>query len=233
MRNHLVPILITTLLVGQSAAAMAAGEDEPRYDQIRFSATVEAQIDNDRVTAVLYAQREGTDASALAAEVNAAVAWGLDKAKTVSAVRAQTLGYQTSPLYSKQTLTGWRVRQSLRLESEDAAALSDLVGALQQRLAVQSIDYDVSPQARTKAEDRLIAEAVDAFRQRADLVAKSWGQPAYRLVEMRVNTQGAGPQPYPRMAMAMEMQAAEPPRIEAGTQTVRVSIEGAVELKVR
>lgn len=228
-----VLMLFATLLLGQTAAAAVAGENEQRYDQIRFTVTVEAEIDNDLVRAVVYAQREGTDAAALAREVNAALAWGLDQAKAVPAVKAQTLGYQTSPIYTKQTLTGWRVRQSVRLESEDAAALSNLIGALQQRLAVQSIDYDVSPKARKEAEDRLIVQAVDAFRQRADLVAKSWGQPEYRLVEMRVNTQGMGPVPMARMAMAMEMQAPEPPRIEAGTQTVRVAIEGAVELKVR
>jgi predicted secreted protein len=33
--------------------------------------------------------------------------------------------------------------------------------------------------------------------------------------------------------MAMEMQAAAAPPIEAGTQAVRVSIEGAIELRVR
>ncbi len=224
--------LLILLLAGGSPAS--AAEPEPRYDRIRFSVVVETEVDNDLLVAVLYAQREGTDAAALASEVNAAVGWGLERAKTVPSVKAQTLGYQTSPIYNKQTLTGWRVRQSLRLESADSAVLSDLIGVLQQRLAVESIDYQVSPQARRTAEERLIAEAVEAFRQRADLVAKSWGQPDYRLVEMQVNTQ-PGPQPYPRMAMAMEMQAAAapPPPIEAGTQSVQVSIDGAVELKVR
>jgi len=225
--------LLSLLPLALSASLVRAGEPEPRFDRIRFSTTVQAEIDNDLVRAVLYAQREGTDAATLSAEVNAAVAWGVEKAKAIPAVRAQTLGYQTSPVYTKQTLTGWRVRQSLRLESAEAATLSALIGTLQQRLGVQSIDYDVSPEARRQAEDRLIVEAVDAFRQRADLVAKSWGQPDYRLVEMQVNTQGSGPQPYPRAAMAMEMQASAAPPIEAGTQAVRVSIEGAIELRVR
>lgn len=210
-----------------------AGEDESRYDRIRLSTTVQADIDNDLVVAVLYAQREGTDATALSGEINRAVAWGLEKAKSVPGVRAQTLGYQTTPLYTKQTLSGWRVRQSLRLEGSDAAALSTLVGTLQQQLGVQGIEYAISPQARRGAEDRLMVEAVAAFRQRADLLAKSWGQPDYRLVEMQVSTQGEGPRPLMR-AMAMEAQgAAPPPPIEAGTQVVRVSVEGAIELRVR
>lgn len=210
-----------------------AGEDEPRYDRIRLSTRVQADIDNDLVIAVLYAQREGTDATALAGEVNRAVAWGLEQVKAVPGVRAQTLGYQTTPLYTKQTLTGWRVRQSLRLEGSDAGALSALVGTLQQQLAVQGIEYAISPQARREAEDRLIVDAVAAFRQRADLLAKSWGQPDYRLVEMQVNTQGEPPRPLMR-AMAMEMQAAAPPPpIEAGTQVVVVNVDGAIELRVR
>lgn len=210
-----------------------AGEDEPRYDRIRLSTSVQADIDNDLVVAVLYAQREGTDATALAAEVNRAVAWGLEKAKGVPGVKTQTLGYQTTPVYTKQTLSGWRVRQSLRLEGSDAAALSNLVGTLQQQLGVQGIEYAISPQARREAEDRLLVDAVAAFRQRADLLAKSWGQPDYRLVEMQVTTQSETPRPLMR-AMAMEMQAAAPPPpIEAGTQVVRVSVEGAIELRVR
>lgn len=232
MKAHLIPWMALVPFALAGTLAIAA-EDEPRYDRIRFSTAVEAEIDNDQVIAVLYAQREGTDSAALAVEVNRAVAWGLEKAKAVPGVRAQTLGYQTTPLYTKQTLSGWRVRQSLRLESGEPAALGTLVGALQQQLGVQGIEYAISPKARREAEDRLIQDGVAAFRQRADLVAKSWGQPDYRLVEMQVLTQGEGPHPLMRAAV-MDMQAAAaPPAIEGGTQSVRVSIEGTIELRVR
>ena len=145
----------------------------------------------------------------------------------------QTLGYQTQPVYRNQRLDGWRVRQSLRLESIEPEQLAKMIEPLQERLRLQSVSYSISPKRQREAEDALLVDALAAFRARAELVRKELGAAAYRLVELRVDG-GGGPQPMPRVAMAMEMRAAStPPALEPGTRDVQVTVTGTIELERR
>jgi len=203
------------------------------FDRIHLSGSANSEVANDTLVAVLYVQREGQEAAPLAAEVNTAIAWALGQAGAVDGIKTQTLGYQTQPIYQNKRLSGWRVRQSLRLESQEPEGLADLLGTLQQRLAVQSIGYEVSPERRRQAEDVLIVEAIAAFRARAELVRGELGAAGYRLVEL--NVAGRGPAPRPQRAMAaMEMRtAAAPPALEPGTRNLSVTVNGTIELERR
>ena len=219
------------ILLSLTATADSVHSDSLTYDRISLSVSVETEVETDLLVAVLAAQREGTDAAQLAGEVNSLVDWALNQAKAEAQVESETLGYTTNPVYSKGNLTGWRVRQSIRLRSRDSAALSGLVGRLQERLLLQSIGYEVSDGRRKDAEDTLIQEGIVAFKARAQLIADQMGQRRHRLVEMRVETQEDHPAPVFR-AMAMADAAPTPPRIEAGKQTARVQISGVIELQV-
>lgn len=225
-------ILLLSMALFPAFAAVSS-EAPVTYDRIHLSGSATGEVANDTVVALLYAQREGQQAAALADEVNGAIAWALAQAAGSEGIKAQTLDYQTQPVYQNQRLSGWRVRQSLRLESRDASRLASLVGTLQARLAVQSIGYQVSPARQREAEEGLIVEALAAFRGRAELVREQLGAAGYRLVELRVD--GGGPVPMPRTAMAtMEMRgAATPPALEPGTRDLSVSVSGTIELERR
>ena len=223
---------VTALALLLAAVPALAHDPEPHYNRASFSVSATADVENDTLVAVLAVQRDGNSARQLAAEVNQVMAWALARAKEASSIKVQTLDYQTSPIYQKNTVTGWRVSQSLRLEGQDAAAISELVGALQERLNLQQVAYEVSPQQRREVEDRLIGEAIADFEARAKLLAAGLKRRGHRLVQMRVDTGGA-PVPLLRhraMPMAMAEPAAAPPAIEAGTQTITVGVSGEIEL---
>jgi len=223
---------LLALGLGLAAAPALAHEPETRYNRATFSVSTTEDVANDTLVAVLAVQRDGGSARQLAGEVNQVMAWALARAKEAPAVKVQTLDYQTSPVYQKNTVTGWRVSQSLRLEGRDTAAVSDLVGALQERLNLQQVTYEVSRERRKEVEDRLIGEAIVAFQARAKRVAAGLERRTYRLVQMDVNT-GGGPSPILRqraMPMAMAEVAAAPPAIEAGTQTISIGVSGEIEL---
>jgi predicted secreted protein len=220
---------LTLLLSLGLCAAQAADQAPPSYDRVSLSASAAQEVENDTLVAVMYAQREGNDATRLAREVNKQVTQAVDRAKTIPAVKVQTLEYSTSPVYRKQTLSGWRVRQSIRLESRDAAALSQLIGELQEQLGVSSITYTVSPELRRQVEDGLIAEAITAFNDRAAMIAEQMKRGGYRLVEMNINNSGYQPRPMPMRTMALA-EAADAPTLEAGTRQVEVRITGSIEL---
>lgn len=220
-------LLLCWLLV----APLMAEEAPLTYDRVNLSANASAEVDNDTLVAVLYAQRESRVATEAAEQVNRDVGWAVQLAKKESAIKVQTLDYRTNPVYRKQILTGWQVRQSLRLESRDSARLSQLVGTLQERLAVSNIFYTVSRERRQEAEEALISEAIERFQARARQISTELMRPGYRLVQMNVNTGGMPVTARPRVAMAMESMAAPPPTLEAGTQELQVSVSGTIELR--
>jgi predicted secreted protein len=208
-------------------------ETAPTYDRVTLSASAESDVPNDLLSAELFIQREGADAAQLAREVNAAVEWALEQSKKIDTVKMRTLDYRTHPLYKEQMLTGWRVRQAISLESADTSALSDLVGVLQERLALDSIAYKLSPAQREQAENTLIQSALASFMRRAKLITEQFGRSEYRLVNLDVSNSGVmGPRPMYRNAMVMRADAAAP-AIEAGSQTVKVQVNGVIELKVQ
>jgi len=221
--------LIFVLLMLVSCVVPA---DQPlTYDRINLTVSAGREVENDTLVSVMYAEQEGNNPSRLADEINRTIRKAVDQAKRNPKIRVQTLAYSTTPVYRNQTLSGWRVRQSIRLESSDGAALSELIGELQSSLAVGDISYTISPQRLKETEDELIGEAIAAFRIRAQRVAQEIGRKGYRLVQMNVNTPGhvIPPRQVRGMAMAMRAEAA-PPTLEAGSRRVEVDISATIEL---
>lgn len=204
----------------------------PVFDRVTLSASAASEVANDRLVAELFAQEEGQDPAALAAQVNGQISEGIEKARQAPDVRVRTLDYRTQPVYRNNRVDGWRVSQAIRIESADNEAMSELIGKLQQQLSVRSIGYSVSPGERKAAEDRLIEDAIAAFGARAERITAAFGRSRYRLVDVRVDTSGgmAPPRPYAARAMVMS-EAAPPPALESGTSELRVEVSGSIELQ--
>ena len=219
------------------AAVFMAGPvaaQELTYNRVDLNVSAESEVANDEMIAVVYAEVEDNDQTEAAAAVNESIRWATERARAVAGVELQTLQYTTRAVYAPNSrrIVGWIARQSLRLQSGDAEALSTLLGELQQRVAVQSLGSGLSKTARDAAEQALIAEAIAAFEQRAATVAGELGRSDYRLVHMSVGTSGFRPLGLvtgfgARSDLAIEAVA---PEIEAGVQTVSVSVSGTIEL---
>ena len=226
VRHFIVAICLATF-----GLSIMAHEIETSYDRVSLSASAEREVENDLLVAVLYAEHQAQRQQAVSSEVNKAVRWALDTAKQSSGIKVQTTQYNTSPIYTKNVISGWRARQSIRLESADADGLSDLIGVLQERLSIGSVNYAVSKSARDRAEESLITEALAQFRRRAELVTRDLSRSTYRIVRVDVNTQGGRPVPVAyatRGVAAMDESAS--PAIEAGVQTLRVNVSGTIEV---
>lgn len=224
MRSY--PLLLLLLICSSNAFG---DQVPPSFNRVSLQAEASAEVDNDQLVAVLYIQKEGNDSASLARDINRTMQWAMDLAGKMKDVQAQTLGYRTAPVYRKNVASGWRVSQSMRLESADHQALSHLIGQLQTRLALQSVSYEISKQKRRQAEEQLISEALARFQDRARLVTRQLGRKDYRLVQLDVNSGGQLPSPIPRTRM-LAAEPASTPRLEAGTSEVRVQVSGTVEL---
>lgn len=221
-------LLLTAIAMSSSVVA----QQPVVYDQVDLTASAEREIENDELVAVVYAQAQGQRQREAANSVNEDMRWALDLAEAERGIRAQTLQYNSYPVYgNNQRITGWQARQSLRLESTDSDGLSELLGELQERVAIESVNYQVSREAREAADDELIAEALESFNRRAELVADQIGRPGYRIVRININTGGGrvAPVAFRSRAMTAEADVAQP-ALEAGTQTISVNVSGTIEL---
>jgi predicted secreted protein len=229
-----IQTLVIALFVAFVGTKTAVAHETPQiYDRINFQVSAVEEVENDTLVVVMYSERSGQKPSTIADEVNRNIGWAVDLAKKNSAIKVQTLHYRQDPMYTNQSISGWKIRQSIRLESTEAASLSALIGEMQGRLSVASLRYTVSPTRRNKVERRLIAEALNRFKSRGEQIKVELGRTGYRIVNIDVITSGQSPVPVRmRAAAMMEDSAVAAPSIEPGVQSVSVQASGTIELKI-
>jgi len=229
---HRIAVFCLAVAAGL-AGPPGLAQEQTAYNRVDLSASAQRDVGNDLMIAVVYAEAEDNDQAQAANAVNESIRWAAERARTATGIELQTLQYTTRPVYSpgSRRISRWIARQSLRLESQDAGALSELLGELQQRVAIESLGSELSRAARDATEDALVAEAIAAFERRADLVAGELGSDGYRLVHLSLGTSGFAVRPNQARFLSFGAAAdAVAPEIEAGEQTVSVTVNGTIEL---
>jgi predicted secreted protein len=91
------------------------------------------------------------------------------RAKATKGVDAATSGYSSYQVTEKNQPARWRVAQTLKLESNDFAALAALISQLQAEggLVIDGTQFAVSDASRKKAEEGLTQQAIKAWQARA------------------------------------------------------------------
>lgn len=228
MRTALATLAALAAL--QSAPALAA--DTPAPPTVELAAEASGPAANDLAVAVMYAERSGASAAAVAREVNRDIAAALELARAQGAVKVQSGNVSTWPAYGKDgqgRITAWRMRSELRLESTDTAAMSELVGKLQESLALAQLSMEPAPETRRKAVSDVTVDALRAFEARAKLIADTLGR-RYRIAHLSVGQHGLQPPPMPRMRAAAMAAEAAPAPLEGGESRVSVQVGGRIEL---
>lgn len=212
---------------------LPAFADDLNYNVVSLSAEAEREVPNDLMRVQLMVEHQADKASLVSQKVNADMGWALKLLKSKPKIKHETQQYSTYPVYDKHKIKAWRASQQLMLESEDFEALSEVILSLQAKLQVKNMNFLPTKRTRKQVEDQLIAEALTAFKSRAKLVQDNMGTKAYAVVNLHVNTQGGHVPMYraqPRMKMAMSM-AESAPAVEGGTSTLKVNVNGQIQLK--
>jgi predicted secreted protein len=223
--------LTTCLLITFLTSVAVAHESTVSYDRINLMMSAESEVDTDLLIAELYSQSEGKRASDVADQVNKAMRWAVNLSKSASGVKVQTLQYNTTPVYQNKTISGWRARQSLRLESANSEKLTDLIGKLQEKLLVHSISYNISRELRLSTEEKLVDQALEAYNGRASAIAGQLGRNGYKIVHLDIGTSGGRPTPIAyRTGRTMSSASIQAPTIQGGVQSISVTVSGSIEL---
>ncbi len=229
---------LAAITMALSLPAWVSAAEATVYQRVDFSTEVAREIPNDQMNATLSIELSDKDAGKLAQQLSTALNEAIKKAAAYPGVKVSSGNQNTWPVYgstltSSSKLESWRGRAELRLETTDFKAAGELIGKLQEKLQVNGVNFSVSAESRRKIEESLTAEAIAAFKARADVIRNAWSVRAYKLVQMSLGSAG-GPMPY--MPMMRSMKAAEadsaPAQEFAGGDTrLVVNVSGSIELQ--
>lgn len=222
--------IATAILLAAMGGAHAQNVTEYKGARINLDARASQEVDNDVMRATLFVEAEDTDPARLADKVNRATADALKAAKAYAGIRTRTSGYSTYPVTDKSKIVRWRARSEVSLESEDFRRMSEAIGKLQAGMQLGAVDFSVSPQARSKAEDALTQAAIDEFLRKAERITRGFKGGGFNILEANVSADG-GYNPPPRpMVMMKSMADAAPaaPAMEGGTTRITVTVNGAI-----
>jgi predicted secreted protein len=198
---------------------------------IALSSEASRPAANDLMQAALFAEATGPTLEELSRQVNRTVAGALELAKSYPEIKVQSLGTATFPIHARNgKIESWRMRSDIAAESADLASLSELLGKLQDSLAVSSVRLLPSPETRRKAEDAAILEAIELFKARARLVADAQGK-GYVIRELSIDTAGHFmPAAVMRASRSASVSAVADMPIESGESLIRASVSGKIEI---
>lgn len=225
-------VVAACALAAVFAPCLAAAQSHDKGPIIELTAEASRTAPNDLATAMVYYEATNADPAALSQHVNATIAAALELGKTYAGVTLGSAGVSTWPVHTKDgnRIESWRMRSTLRLESRDIPALSELLGKLQKTLAVSSLIMQPAPETRTGTADLAAIDAIRAFQGRAKTVADAFDK-AYRIRTLSIDYGGVIHRPITPMMRsgAFAAEAIYAP-LEGGESNIVVGVTGTIEL---
>jgi len=225
---------IALLLISTFVLLAPVHAQELAKDRYHFSVSVRGQADNDWMVVVLSTQHQDKDLARASDANNEEMSWALEQLKDELEIKTSTEGYRSNPVYSDKgrEVRAWRVTQQLRLQSSNFDLLTSKLQKLQQRLAVQQMQFSVKPDTRDLLVEDLMVEALANFRRRAKLISHQMEARDFKAVNVSINT-GNAPGYYPRPEMMMRSASAdmEAPAVSGGESDITVNISAEIELQ--
>lgn len=206
---------------------------------VSFSTEVEKNIERDLLNVRLFYQVEGKNLS----ELNQTISERLNKAVSIvkeqSAVEIKGNFRNTTVRYDNEgKKNGWIARATLVLESQDFQALSNVVGSLDDVLAVEDVNATLSSEKLMGVENELTQQAIEKFKNKATLIQNSLQMKNYRILDLDISSVNepapirayAAPRAAKMAMLSAEAAGADNAFSENGKETVRVRANARIEL---
>lgn len=217
------------------AQTLPTGNTPANVAQLSAEGSVEVHQDVLRIT--LNTTRQGADAHAVQGQLKQAMDAALQVARPQAHADAMDVETGNFSLYPNRDrngkITHWQGSAEMVLTGKDLARVSTVAGKIG-TLTIADVGFDISKDLRRKTEEKAQALAIADFRAKAETIAHQFGFGSYSLREVTVSADGnyAGGAPRP-LAMKAAVRAMEdaPLPVEPGRSTVRVTVNGSVQLK--
>jgi predicted secreted protein len=222
------------LLISLSFLVMPALAHETQLEGIvNLQSSASAEVETDTMIANIAVEAENYDPALLAKKINEQMAWALKTAKPYKDVKVKGGQYTSHQLYNKRIFKAWRGTQSITLESKDIAQLGELIGLLQKKLLIKSLRYKVSKEKLLTVNKTLTKQAIENFKEQAQLIAKGFNKNKYVIHQIHVNTNNQHRPIYhtkSRMMSNNMMAESAPANLQQNTSNIQVNINGSIRL---
>ena len=233
----LIPVAIASIL----ALPLPVMADEQRdrffktekYPVLSLDAQAYTEVDQDTVIITLQATRQSSEQDIVTKALSETVAAVLNQVKKQDKVKVSSGNYYVRPQYDKDgKVTGWQGQSQLLFESTDIAAASELAAKHQDKMPIANVSFAVSKKARFEAEQALMQDAVQVFKQRAQTMVVALGYADFEIKEIQLGSSGGAyrsPKAYVERGLMMAASADTIP-IDSGTEDITLSLSGSIYL---
>jgi len=225
---------LTSLSLGAASITAAAQQVAPPQDVLTLAASAAVDVQYDVISMTLAASRDGSDASAVQAQLRQAIDAALTEARRAQRpgqLDVRTGTFSLTPRYGNRgaQITGWVGSGEVVLEGRDMAGIAQLAGRLG-TVTVARVGYTLSRETRERVESDAVSQAIARFRSRAGDYAKQFGFNGYSVREVNVGTADPVMQPMMSRRMVASEASDAPIPVEAGKATVTVNVNGSVQM---
>ncbi len=234
-------LVMGTLLAAAAAAPWAQAQTaERRTDVLNLQASASIEVARDMLSLTFSTTREGKEPGAVQTQLKQALDAALTEARKVAKpgqVDVEAGSLSVYPRYGEPTgkaggqpqITGWQGSVELVVKGRDMDAISRLTSRITS-LNIAHVSYGLSREAREKAEQSVVADAIANYKTKAGLYAQQFGYRGFQIGEVSVNTDGGAPE---MVGMARFKTMAAPAAdmslpVESGKTTVTVTVNGNV-----
>ena len=211
----------------------ALAHDQQPSGLVTLQASASVELDTDTMIATVAVEAENHDPALLAKTMNKKMTWALETAKPFKRIKVKGGQYSSHQLYNKRIFKAWRGTQHIVLESKNSAELGQLIGLLQKKLLVKSIQYQVSKEKVAHVKKGLLKQAINKFKQQASLISQQFDKSTYQIHAININSNSPQrPIHYAasRMMSDSAMSKSSPAQLQQTTSSISVNINGSIKL---
>ncbi|TAL89529.1 MAG: DUF541 domain-containing protein [Candidimonas sp.] len=212
----------------QCVAAQTAGQSWP---QASLGSEVSAQVLQDTVKITLASELDGASQAEVADQLSKTLESVMHDVKGDAKVKASSGNFRVWPVNDEHgKISNWHGRGEIFLESTDLAAASALAAKVSDRMPIGNLAFSVSPKARAKQQQLMLAQAAQVFRERAKALTEALGFASYSIRNIELGGVATHFQPVSRMMTMSASKTGAAAPLEGGTETVTVSMHGSIFL---
>lgn len=209
----------------------AMADDMPN-NQYQFSVQVQEDVENDTLNLTLGARAQNSDLRAANAQVNDDIKHILAVIGQNKDLQPQLLAMQSQPVYQGGGIKNWLVSQSIYIKTKNFTSALASIEKLKPKLDQMELRFSVSPELQQKTEDSLLKKALQAFKERANLIADTMGSSNYTIGQVNVdNSLQNSPVARPRMLMMEAKMGADDGGSAEGKTTISMTVSGNITLQ--
>lgn len=201
----------------------------------QFSTEVSRTVEKDLMNVSLYSRKSGKSLTNLKNEVSANLNKVLEAAKQYPDIEVQTDGISNNVNYDdKNKVNGWVAEGYINLKSKNFVSMEKVLESLDSQIAIENINFSVSPQAMKALEDEMTLDVIKEFNHKAEVIQKGLNAKNYQIVNVELSTPNNSTGYYgrPMMAMAkMSNSTTEEMPLEAGKETISATASGKVKFE--